>query len=618
MRLIKTGCLVILSLFVIAVSVTACAAKQDSHPESAEEQTLGRDALAKLRAGHPRLMMTPDTIATLKAALPGDPWLQKRYARQKKRADDFLTEPVSVYKVNGRDGIVDVSRQVFERVATLALVYRMEGDKKYLDRAWQELDAANHFPDWGPRQFLDTAELTAAFSVAYDWLYDGWTPAQRATIRQAIIDRGLKPGLAAYASQNWPHDVDNHNTVNNGGLIMGALAVGDESPDLARQILGRALVSDRKSLSQFGPDGAWPEGPMYWFYATLYESMSLDSLETATGSDFGLGDIPGMDKGGWFPLYDNGPADGTFNYGDADEDHEVVTGPQLLWMTQRYKDPRFAQYERDAPHGRLSALELVWGADTAHQPWQTIEPDRYFRGVELATMRDGWDKPNGWFVGFKAGSNNIGHAHLDVGSFVLEAKGVRWAVDLGPDDSNHLPGYSHDDGDQQRWTYYRLRAEAHNTLVINPGMAADQEHTGAGKITAFNSTPQGVNLTADLTGVYPAARQVTRSLSFARGQSVTVDDTLHLKQPGDIWWFLQTRAAIKPSADGRELTLSQNGKTLTLKLLQPAATRFETGPSQPLPGSPNPPNQAANTGVSRISIHLAKVQDAAISVRFEN
>jgi Heparinase II/III-like protein len=600
----RISALAALCLTAVAALLTSCTSKMS-----------GREILAKIHPGHPRLMMTPNTIATIQANLPKDPWLQKQYRGQKKDADRFLSEPVSVYRLHGRDDMVDISRKVLERVSTLALVYHIEGDRKYLDRCWLELDNAGHFHDWGPRQFLDTAEMTAAFAIAYDWLFDAWTPEQRQSLRRSIVDMGLKPGLIAYDTQKWPHQVDNHNTVNNGGLILGALAIADEEPGIAGKILARAISSDPHSLSQFAPDGAWPEGPMYWGYATEYESMSLAALETACGTDFGLAGIPGIDQAGWFPIYDNGPVDGTFNFADAIEDHERRSGPQLLWMAQRFHEPRFAQYERDFPNGRVSALDVIWGAGIDHQPWQALPTDRYFRGVELATMRDDWDKPDGWFVGFKAGSNNVSHSHLDVGSFVLEAKGVRWAIDLGPSDTD-LPGYSDDDG--QRWIYYRLRAEGHNTLVLNPGSGPDQDHNGAGRITSFASSPQGVELTADLTGVYPSSNRVVRSLSFTRGKSVKLSDAVQLPRPGEVWWFLQTRAGTKPSADGRTLTLRQNGQTLSLKLVQPSSARFEVGPSESLPTSPHPSGQPANPGVSRISIHLSSVKDTTISVQFEN
>jgi len=403
-------------------------------------------------------MMTSNTVATIKSNLPNDPWLQQRYRAQRERADRFLTKPVGIYQFKGTDGLLDVSRQVLERVATLALVYRIEGDKKYLDRCWAELDAAAHFRDWDPHRFLSTAEMTAAFAIGYDWLYDAWTKEQRQVLRQAIINFGLKPGLSAYATQSWPSKAGNHNVVCNGGLALGALAIADESPEICGKILARGLASVPRCLAQFAPDGAWPEGPMYWGYATEYESMYLDSLKTACGTEFGLGDIPGVSNGGWFPLYDNGPADGSFNFADAEEDRDPRCGPQFFWLARRFHEPRYAQYEMEHPNGRVSALDVIWGAGIDHHAWQTIEPDRYFRGVEVATMRDRWDDPRAWFVGFKAGANTVGHAHLDVGSFVLETKGVRWAIDLGPDDYD-LPGYFDDHGGGRRWTYYRLRAE---------------------------------------------------------------------------------------------------------------------------------------------------------------
>ena len=79
-------------------------------------------------------------------------------------------------------------------------------------------------------------------------------------------------------------------------------------------------------------------------------------------------------------------------------------------------------------------------------------------------MRSAWDDPNAVSVDFKAGDNKANHSHLDLGSFIVDALGVRWACDLGADDYN-MPGYF----GGKRWTYYRLRAEGHNTLVINSG-----------------------------------------------------------------------------------------------------------------------------------------------------
>ena len=118
-----------------------------------------------------------------------------------------------------------------------------------------------------------------------------------------------------------------------------------------------------------------------------------------------------------------------------------------------------------------AALDLLWYEPAGTSPKAAGLPlDKYFRGAEVAVMRSDWENPQALFVGFKAGDNKANHSHLDLGSFVFDAAGARWAMDLGADDYN-LPGYF----GKQRWDYYRLRAEGQNTLVINPGPGPDQD-----------------------------------------------------------------------------------------------------------------------------------------------
>lgn len=53
---------------------------------------------------------------------------------------------------------------------------------------------------WNSPHFLDTAELTAAYAIAYDWLYDQWTDQQRSDIRGWIIQYGITYGIQGYAN----------------------------------------------------------------------------------------------------------------------------------------------------------------------------------------------------------------------------------------------------------------------------------------------------------------------------------------------------------------------------------------------------------------------------------
>ena len=44
----------------------------------------------------------------------------------------------------------------------------------------------------------------------------------------------------------------------------------------------------------------------------------------------------------------------------------------------------------------------------------------------LAVFRSSWTDPNAVFLAIKAGTPSASHAHLDIGSFLLDADGVRW------------------------------------------------------------------------------------------------------------------------------------------------------------------------------------------------
>ena len=72
-------------------------------------------------------------------------------------------------------------------------------------------------------------------------------------------------------------------------------------------------------------------------------------------------------------------------------------------------------------------------------------------------------------VGFKAGSPSVNHGHMDIGSFVMEAEGVRWAFDLGVQNYNSLESKGikvfGKDQDAQRWSILRMNNYFHNTLT---------------------------------------------------------------------------------------------------------------------------------------------------------
>jgi hypothetical protein len=104
----------------------------------------------------------------------------------------------------------------------------------------------------------------------------------------------------------------------------------------------------------------------------------------------------------------------------------------------------------------------------------------------VALMRSSWTDPNGIYVAMKGGSVSINHAHMDIGSFIMEADGVRWAMDFGMQEYESLESKGIQlfgrTQDAQRWTVFRYTNLVHNTLTVNN---QHQRVTGTAPITSL-------------------------------------------------------------------------------------------------------------------------------------
>ena len=170
-----------------------------------------------------------------------------------------------------------------------------------------------------------------------------------------------------------------------------------------------------------------------------------------------------------------------------------------------------------------------------------------FKRAEIACMRTAWNDPQAFFVATKAGSGQTDHAHLDLGVFVLDAAGVRWSSDLGPDDYD-LPGYWDSEREGGRWKYYRLNNRSHSTLVLNGHLQNPLSQTAIAQ-TSFEGQSQSVVL--DLGPAYSDdASAVRRGICLTLEVGVLVQDEVawlpEAKQPRDSVGRLTTDAEGSP------------------------------------------------------------------------
>jgi hypothetical protein len=602
----------------LALAQTLFAAGGPAGGETAPSVPPPDRILATLRPAHPRIMADAAAFAALKASVAKGGLPATLYAEVKKQADKALGEKPSVYEKPDGKRLLTVSRRVAERVAALAVVARFEGDPRYVARAWAELDAASRFPDWNPPHFLDTAEMTHAFALGYDWLYDRWSDEQRRALRAAIVEKGLKPGLKVYGGKGgWPRNENNWNQVCNGGLLSGALAIADAEPELAAQVVSEAVRSVPLAMRHYEPDGAGTEGVTYWGYGSHFNIVLLSSLQTALGTDFGLSRCGAFDKSGFYPLYLCGA--GRYSFDFADCSVVRISEPQHFWLARQYGEPLYSRFrlealERGDETGKL--WDLLWFDDSGKAADLAALPlDRYFRHAECASMRSSWSQ-DALIVGIQAGDslNLGGHRHLDLGSFIVDALGERWIIDSGKEHETYMTHTNR----QPRHAFYRVRAEGHNVPVLNPGPGPDQDPKAVARITRFESSPERAVAVVDLSQAYrPHAARAQRTFELQARKRLVVTDEIDAAQPAELWWFLHTEAKVALSDGGRTATLTQKGKAFTVRLAEPLGAAFTVMASEPLPTSPNPKKQASNSKRRKLALNLHGVQATRIQVALE-
>ena len=137
--------------------------------------------------------------------------------------------------------------------------------------------------------------MTMAMSIGYDWLYNDLSETSIAIIKEAIIKKGIEPSLDE-KNNSWLKVTHNWNQVCNAGMTYGALAIYEDNPQLAKQIINRAINSIVLPMKDYSPDGAYPEGYGYWGYGTSFNVMFISAIEKAFKKDFGLSGNPAFFK----------------------------------------------------------------------------------------------------------------------------------------------------------------------------------------------------------------------------------------------------------------------------------------------------------------------------------
>ncbi len=563
---------------------------------------------------HPRLHLTDADLATFKVAMQaenqaGDPTRLRLQQYILKTADLIVQQPAGIPLADPNFDKADRIAQ--KRIIFCAMAYRLSqpGGVKaaagsvargYARRALDEMQYyCDQLTDWSlPNGPFSVADLGHGFALGYDWLYVEMTSQERTAMARVMFERGLLPYAAKGAINPSTHAFEpvrdasglivfddfstswaNGAQVHNAGCLAVAFAMGNELPDAAlyaARVIDRAPSALLVSAGEYGPDGAYGEGPGYWSYGTENYMAAIGMLRSAvTDTAFQasrvdpLEQVPGLNKTAYFRYNLRSAGGPNFSFADSANDSDHTRSYDLGWpstfaITRLLQVPgtdaqqmRFvAAHNRldlenkvnsdyltgepsIIPGGRFFSLRAfssgvffpLWVANfpapaptgaipflplqyrTRGQPLNVSDSGR--NTAEIATMMDRAGDPAALWVGIKAGANGINHSHADLGSFFLVSDGECWADDLGAGDYS-LDGYSGLQNDSKRWAYFLTGIQSHNVPAprsITSNAWVNQFVPALAPIVAFDSTASQAFTVVDLTQVY---RQVDLATEISR------------------------------------------------------------------------------------------------------
>jgi hypothetical protein len=370
----------------------------------------------------------------------------------------------------------------------------------------------------------------------------------------------------------------------------------------------------------YAPAGAYSEGPDYWAYGTTFYALMAEALRMNFGTTYDLEKAPGFLQTADYTLQMTAPSGLLYNF--ADNGSSIGIEPILFWFARELKCDDLIHREvahlpalhealtSGSPRGdasRMLPLALLWRDSSIKTRSATPPPLSWWSeggSQPQAVMRSAWNDPRATFIGLKAGKADDSHAHMDIGSFILEANSVRWAVDLGRESypNARANGMAADlfktTQDSKRWNIFRCGPESHNILRFNN---APQRVDGKANIR-----PMDNGFLVDLTPVVSdQVSSAQRQFTLNPDRSVSIRDEWKTNANAtDVIWQWLTEATATKTDDG--FLLKQAGETLRLNAKASSALIF-TIEDVSLPknkfDSPNP-------GLTRLRIHMQTAAQA--------
>ena len=516
--------------------------------------------------GRPRLFLQKETLAELRAAIGGTH--REKWERLKAAVDQSLADEPPEYRppqIGNDPTRPDTAndemlwQRVFGyRLPGMALVALLDPDPKYLDavRAWAL--KPGEYPLWGAGLYEGT-DLAAAhelfgIAIAYDWLYDRWSPEDRARLREILAEHGRVMYEAAVGindrgwwKQEWRQ---NHSWCNYQGLGVAAIALAGEVPGVG-EWLARSVTAYEHIIGELPDEGAYEEGVPYWGYGMESLTRFITAARPYIDQDFYAADY--LRNTHLFRLYMAGPSMAQCaNFGDGPARDWHAIRPLMYRFASEYRDGTAQWLAEALPERRdidAACWSLLWyDASVAPEPPQSLPLWHAFRTTGFAGARTSWGG-DGLTLHLRSGRSLASHQHLDINNFLLNAGGEWLLRDYGY--GRVGPGYFN-----REVSYFSNSTWGHNCLVIGE---RDQKKgaDSCGTITHATEKNGVVWFRSDATAAYDGAESVVREIALVLPHAgtgkwgyVIVRDRARTAAPESFDFMLQPGGELEVDGDG--------------------------------------------------------------------
>lgn len=541
--------------------------------------------------------------------------------------------PPMEYVLDEEDSILPISREVICRMIILGYAWQLTGEEKYARRAVLELEKVCSYDDWCTSHFLATAEMALAVSIGYDWFYDYLDDDFKSLLAEKVFDYAISSALNDNHWFTWSKN--NWNSICYSGIGIACMTFSEYNREDAAEFLSMCYENMPIAFENFTPDGVYAEGPGYSQSGMDAIVNFIATSKNFFGTDYGMSEIDGFKELGKFPVYITTPT-GVFNFGDNKA--RMCFTPSLHWYADEYDFSLLSCYQmwddvgeftpdtsdktEKNGSGKAAALSSLWynREYTAESSDFSDEPKALYLesdlGQDMVLFRSEYLLETATFAGIKGGYNFINHGDLDIGTFVFDSMGERWAEELGPG-AYDAPGYFLNTPAGGRWKNYSKRAEGQNTLVINPDMTLEDQYVLAeSKFIHFEPRGDGGFCTLDMTDAYRmnGASDVKRSFElYDNYSSLKITDEISCIIRSDIYWFMHTKAQIDISEDGKTAVLTLGEKQM--KAVSHSDGVFSVMKAEAMKGSFEYDEEYDD--IHKLTVKLEKVKNAEICITFE-